>query len=68
MPDSVGYRGPVVATKLSLKSLARRVLDRNDEIAELDRFIVPLVEELALTLLALEGVGIVNACELLVTA
>ena len=46
-PDTVGYRDPVVATKLSLKSLARRILDINDEIAELDRFIVPLVEELA---------------------
>ena len=30
-----------------LKSLARRILDINDEIAELDRFIVPLVEGLA---------------------
>ena len=39
-PDTVGYRDPVVATKLSLKSLARRILDINDEIAELDRFIV----------------------------
>ena len=45
--DAVGYRDPVVATKLSLKYLARRILDLNDEIAELDRFIVPLVEELA---------------------
>ena len=37
-----GYRDPVVATKLSLKSLARSILDINDEIAELDRFIVLL--------------------------
>ena len=54
---AVGYRDPVVATKLSLKSFARRILDINDEIAELDRFIVPLVEELAPSLLELEGVG-----------
>ena len=67
-PDTLGYRDPVVATKLSLKSLARRVLDLNDEIAELDRFIVPLVDELAPNLLQLEGVGIANAGELLVTA
>ena len=60
-PDAVGYRDPVVATKLSLKSLARRILDLNDEIAELDRFIVPLVEELAPSLLELEGVGTENA-------
>ena len=60
-PDTVGYRDPVVATKLSLKSLARRILDINDEIAELDRFIVPLVEEFAPSLLELEGVGTENA-------
>ena len=60
-PDTVGYRDPVVATKLSLKSLARRILDINDEIAELDRFIVPLVEALAPSLLELEGVGTENA-------
>ena len=60
-PDTVGYRDPVVATKLALKSLARRILDINDEIAELDRFIVPLVEELAPSLLELEGVGTENA-------
>ena len=67
-PDAVGYRDPVVATKLALKYLARRVLDLNDEIAELDRFIVPLVEELAPNLLELEGVGIANAGELMVAA
>ena len=67
-PDTVGYRDPVVATKLSLKYLARRVLDLNDEIAELDRFIGPLVEELAPNLLELEGVGIENAGELMVAA
>ena len=60
-PDTVGYRDPVVATKLSLKYLARRILDINDEIAELNRFIVPLVEELAPSLLELEGVGTENA-------
>ena len=60
-PDTVGYRDPVVATKLALKYLARRILDLNNEIAELDRFIVPLVEELAPNLLELEGVGTENA-------
>ena len=35
-PDATGYRDPAVATRLSLKSLARRVLALNDEIAELD--------------------------------
>ena len=56
-PDTIGYRDPVVATRLSLKSMARRILDLNDEIADLDRLIGPLVEELAPTLLQLEGRG-----------
>ena len=67
-PDAAGYRDPTVATRLSLKSLARRILDLDDEIAELDRFIAPLVEELAPDLLKLEGVGTASAGELLVTA
>ena len=67
-PDTTGYRDPAVATRLSLKSLARRILDLNDEIAELERFIAPLVEELAPDLLKLEGVGIASAGELLITA
>ena len=67
-PDAAGYRDPAVATKLSLKSLARRILDLDDEIAELDRFIAPLVEELAPDLLKLEGVGTASAGELLVAA
>ena len=67
-PDAAGYRDPTVATRLSLKSLARRILDLDGEIAELDRFIAPLVEELAPDLLKLEGVGTASAGELLVTA
>jgi hypothetical protein len=46
-PDTVGYRDPVVATRISLKSLARRILELNDEIADLDALIEPLVRELA---------------------
>ena len=67
-PDTLGYRDPVVATRLSLKSLARRILDLNDEIADLDRLIGPLVEELAPTLLQLESVGIEIAGEFVVAA
>ena len=58
----------MVATKLALKYLARRVLDLNDEIAELDRFIAPLVEEFAPNLLELEGVGTDNAGAMMVAA
>ena len=67
-PDTIGYRDPVVATRLSLKSLARRILDLNDEIADLDRLIGPLVGELAPNLLQLEGVGIEIAGEFVVAA
>lgn len=67
-PNLIAFRDPTVATKVALKSLARRILDLNDEIAALDRLIQPLVVELAPTLLALKGVGTESAGEFLVTA
>lgn len=67
-PNITAYRDPTVATRIAIKSLCRRVLELNDEIAELDRLIEPLVAELAPTLVALEGVGTKCAGELLVTA
>ena len=38
-PDTSGFRDPVCATRIALKSLARRGLERNDEIADLDQLI-----------------------------
>lgn len=67
-PDTIAFRDPVVATKMALKSLARRILDLNDEIADLDRHIRLLVTELAPNLLALPGVGVENGGEFLVAA
>jgi transposase len=67
-PDTVSYRDPVVATRIALRSLARRVLDLNDEVADLDRLIEPLVEELGSTLTQLEGVGTDSAGEFIVVA
>ena len=67
-PDATRYRDPAVATRLSLKSLARRVLALDEEIAALDPHIAPLVAELAPDLLALEGVGVASAGELTVAA
>jgi len=67
-PGTIAFRDPAVATKIALKSLASRVLDLNDEIADLDRLIEPLVTELDSKLLALEEVGVENAGKFLVTA
>jgi transposase len=67
-PDMTAYRDAVVATRIALRSLARRILELSDEIGDLDRLIEPLVSELAPGLLALPGVGVQNAGELLVTA
>jgi transposase len=66
-PDTVGFRDPVVATRIALKSLARRILELNDEIADLDELINPLVEELAPQLLARPCIGVEIAGQILVT-
>jgi transposase len=60
-PDRISFRDPTVATRIALKSLARRVLELNDEIADLNQLIEPLVAELAPSLLALTGVGVESA-------
>lgn len=67
-PNTIAYRDPTVATRIAIRSLCRRVLQINDEIAELNRLIEPLVAELAPTLVALDGVGTECAGELLVAA
>lgn len=67
-PDTISFRDPAVATKIALKSLARRILDLADEIAELDHLIESLVAELAPPLLAIKAVGVNTAGQFLVTA
>jgi transposase len=62
-PDPV-----TAATKASLSSLAHRVADLEDEIAELDAMIIPLLEATAPELLGVYGVGIDTAAALLVAA
>jgi transposase len=66
-PDTVGFRDPVVATRIALKSLARRILELDDEIANLDELIDPLVQELAPKLLARPCIGVEIAGQILVT-
>jgi transposase len=67
-PDPVAFRDPDAATRIALRSLARRILELSDEIAELDELIGPLVQELAPRLLERVGFGIHNTGQLLVTA
>ena len=62
-PDPV-----TAATKASLSSLAHRVADLEDEIAQLDAMITPLLEDTAPELLGVYGVGIDTAAALLVAA
>ena len=62
-PDAV-----IAATKAALSSLAHRVSGLEDEIAELDAMITPLLKETAPELLGVYGVGIDTAAALLVAA
>ena len=67
-PDASGVRDPGCATRIALKSLARRILELDDEVALLDELIEPLVRELAPRLLERPGIGVEVAGQLLVTA
>jgi len=67
-PDLTDAADPVSATRIALKSLARRILELGDEIAALDQLIAPLVQSLAPRLLARTGIGTGTAGQLLVTA
>ena len=67
-PNTAAFRDQTAATRIALKSLARRIPELNDEIASLDEMIVPFVTELAPALIELPGVGAESAGELLVAA
>jgi transposase len=61
--DIVAY-----ATKVSVRTLARRVLALDDEVVRIDELLAELVERTAPTLLALHGVGVDGAATLLAAA
>jgi transposase len=63
-----GRTDVVNATKIALRTLARRVVELDGEIAELDALIGPLVEDLAPALLERPGIGPDTASALLVAA
>jgi transposase len=67
-PDYDDFQHPATATRIAMRSLARRVLELNNEIADLDELIEPLVVELGTHLLARPCIGIETAGQLLVTA
>ena len=54
-PDTTGFRDPAVATHLALRSLARRIIELNDEV---DDLIGPIVRELADALVQAPGISV----------
>ena len=67
-PLDVAVAEPLVASKVALRSLARRYQQLTEDIAELDGLQTPLIAALNPTLLTRRGVGVDAAGQLLVTA
>ncbi|MGN8159571.1 IS110 family transposase [Salinisphaera sp. RV14] len=67
-PDLTGYRDVTTAYRITLKSLARRYIELDDEIADYDAMIKMLVDELAPDLIARRAIGYNSASQLLITA
>jgi transposase len=67
-PDTDRLSEPVNAAKLALRSLARRIALLDDEIAELDTQLTPLVATAAPRTTALLGISTGHAGQLLITA
>jgi transposase len=67
-PDMSGYREMETAYRIALKSLARRYLELQDEVTDLDVMIKSIVDELAPDLVARNSIGYGSAAQLLVTA
>ena len=67
-PDRARLDQPLQAAKLALRSVAHHVAELDRAVADLDQALRSLVERVAPGSLALPGVGIVNAAQLLLTA
>ncbi|WIV62241.1 IS110 family transposase [Amycolatopsis nalaikhensis] len=67
-PDRTDTASPATATRLALRSLARRHQQLTTEITDLDQLLAPLAATISPRLLAVPGVGTDVAGQLLVTA
>ncbi|MEV4126432.1 IS110 family transposase [Nocardia sp. NPDC049707] len=67
-PDRADAASPATATKIALRSLARRHQQLTVEIGDLDQLLHPLVAAINPNLIAANGVGTDTAGQLLVTA
>ena len=66
-PDSTGFRTPLGAAKIALKRLAKRYVDLDDEVSELDDTIDAILADAAPLLVQLKCVGAQSAAQLMVT-
>ena len=66
-PDYDDFDHPATATRIAMRSLARRILELNNEVADLDDLIEPLVTDLGARLIERPCIGIETAGQLLVT-
>ncbi|MFC6705670.1 IS110 family transposase [Flexivirga alba] len=67
-PDHARIHDPAQAVKATLRRLARRYQALNEEIADIDADLAPLVARACPKLLKQSGIGIQTAAQLLVTA
>ena len=67
-PDASRMDDPVNGVKFALRTLARRIMHLDEEIADLERSLRPLVHVLAPTLISKLGIGTIHAGQLLITA
>lgn len=66
-PDSTDFRTPLGAAKTALKRLAKRYVDLDDEVSELDDMIDAILADAAPLLVQLKCVGAQSAAQLMVT-
>ena len=66
-PDSTDFKSPVGAARISLKRLAKRYVDLDDEVSELDEMIEAILADAAPLLVKCSCVGPQSAAQLMVT-